>query len=429
MAGQETIAVIGLGYVGLPVALAFSKAFPTIGFDVNPDRVAALQRGEDSTGETTADALRASRLEVTCDPAALTRATAFVICVPTPVDAAKRPDLSLLEHAARLVGRAMKPGALAVVESTVFPGVTEDIVGPILAAGSGLVQGRDFHVGTSPERINPGDRAHRLEAVVKVVAGDTPETTARMAALYGAIVPAGVFRAASIRAAEAAKILENVQRDLNVALMNELALICDRLELRTRDVLDAAQTKWNFVPFTPGLVGGHCIGVDPYYLTARAEALGYRPEVILAGRRINDSMGVFIAQKAVKLLCARGDDPGRARVGVLGMTFKENIPDIRNSRAPDIVRELREYGISAIAADPNADPHEVARTYGFPLAHLDDVRDLDVLILAVPHRVFVDDFEHAVLNRLQPGGILMDVKSAAANPELIVSKGFGYWSL
>jgi UDP-N-acetyl-D-glucosamine/UDP-N-acetyl-D-galactosamine dehydrogenase len=429
MAGGETIAVIGLGYVGLPVALAFAHYFPTIGFDINPDRVAALKRGEDRTGEADPAALQASRLEITCDPAALARATVFVICVPTPVDEAKQPDLRLLEHAAHTVGRAVWPGGLVIVESTVFPGATEDIVGPIVAAQSGLTQSSGFQMGFSPERINPGDHVHRLENVVKVVAGDTPETVERMAALYGAIVPVGVFRAASIKAAEAAKILENVQRDLNVALMNELALICDRMGLRTRDVLAAAQTKWNFMPFTPGLVGGHCIGVDPYYLTARAEALGYRPEVILAGRRINDTMGKFIAEKAVKMLCARGSDPGRARVGVMGMTFKENIPDVRNSRAPSIVKELREYGVSAIAADPHADPHDVAREYGFSLAGLEDVRELDLLILAVPHRVFLDDFEHAVLGRLQPGGILMDVKSAAVNPELIVSKGFGYWSL
>src|SRR5690606_7730024 len=320
---SERIAVIGLGYVGLPVAIALAKKFPgTIGFDVNPKRIQALKEGRDATGEVDSEDLRATTLRFTHDPAELRGATFLVVAVPTPVDANRRPDLEPLRRASETVGAALAPGAVVVYESTVYPGVTEDFCGPILERVSGLRRGRDFFLGYSPERINPGDKEHTLERVTKVVSGEDEATLERVAAVYGAIVPVGVHRAPSIRAAEAAKVIENAQRDLNIAFMNELAMIFDRLGLRTKDVLAAARTKWNFLPFTPGLVGGHCIGVDPYYLTHKAEEVGYHPQVILAGRRINDGMGAFVAQKTVKLLASGGEFVKGARVGVLGLTFK-----------------------------------------------------------------------------------------------------------
>jgi UDP-N-acetyl-D-galactosamine dehydrogenase len=315
---------------------------------------------------------------------------------------------------------------VVVFESTVFPGATEEICGPALEAASGLTCGTDFALGYSPERINPGDRTHRLESIVKVVSGQDDATLRRVAAAYSAIVPAGVFEATSIQVAEAAKVIENTQRDINIALMNELALIFERLGLRTRDVLDAAGTKWNFLPFTPGLVGGHCIGVDPYYLTAKAEAVGYHPQVILAGRRINDAMGAFVAQKTIKLMAAAGTNPGQARVGLLGLTFKENVPDIRNSRAPDIVHELRGFGIDPLIHDPQADSDEARREFGLEINGLETFRDLDALILAVSHSAYLGDRER-LLAMVRPGGVFVDLKSAFAPSEL--RPDISYWSL
>ena len=359
---ERGFAVIGLGYVGLPVALALAKKFePIIGFDISPQRIAALRNGKDTTGEVTEAALRGTRLRFTDDPRTLDEASFFIVTVPTPIDAERRPDLSPLEAACALIGPHLRAGSVVVFESTVYPGLTREFCGPRLASASGLRQGIDFKLGYSPERINPGDKQHRLETIVKIVAGEDSETLERVAGVYARIVDAGVYRASSLEVAEAAKVIENTQRDLNIALMNELAIIFDRLGIPTKEVLEAAGTKWNFLPFTPGLVGGHCIGVDPYYLTARAEAVGYYPQVILSGRRINDGMGGFIAQRLVKLLIAAERPVKGAQIGILGITFKENVPDLRNSRVPDIVAELREFGIAALVADPLADPAEAKR--------------------------------------------------------------------
>src|SRR5207248_9353242 len=384
---ERGFAVIGLGYVGLPVALALAKKFePVVGFDISRQRIAALRNARDTTGEVTGAALRETRLRFTDDPRTLDEASFFVVTVPTPIDAERRPDLSPLEAACALIGPHLRAGSVVVFESTVYPGLTREFCGPRLAAASGLRQGIDFKLGYSPERINPGDKQHRLETIVKIVAGEDPETLERVAGVYERIVDAGVYRASSLEVAEAAKVIENTQRDLNIALMNELAIIFDRLGIPTKEVLEAARTKWNFLPFTPGLVGGHCIGVDPYYLTARAEAAGYYPQVILSGRRINDGMGGFIAQRLAKLLIAAERPVKGAKVGVIGVTFKENVPDLRNSRVPDIVAELREFGIDPLVTDPLADPDGVHHEYGITLASFDELSELDGMILAVPHR-------------------------------------------
>src|SRR3954454_10061273 len=385
---ERGFAVIGLGYVGLPVALALAKQFaPVIGFDISSRRIDELRNARDATGEVPEAELRASSLILSGDPDALDQASFFVVTVPTPIDSARHPDLSPLESACALIGPRLRPGSVVVFESTVYTGLTRSICGPLLAKASGLRESIDFKLGYSPERINPGDREHRLETITKIVAGEDEDTLERVAAVYGRIVRAGIHRPPSIESAEAAKVIENTQRDLNIALMNELAIIFDRLEIPTRDVLAAAGTKWNFLPFTPGLVGGHCIGVDPYYLTARAEAAGYYPEVVLAGRRINDGMGGYIARRLVKLLIAAERSVKGARVGILGITFKENVPDLRNSRVPDIVTELREYGIEPMISDPLADPAEAEREYGVELVPLEALAELDGLVLAVPHRV------------------------------------------
>ena len=424
---SESIAVIGLGYVGLPVAVAFARqAGRVVGFDISARRIEALERGEDWTGEVSGEDIAASRIRFTSDPAGLAGASLFVVTVPTPVDEQKRPDLGPLRSACAIIGPHLSRGSVVVFESTVFPGATEEICGPALAAASGLTCGTDFTLGYSPERINPGDRTHRLENIVKVVSGQDEATLRRVAAAYSAIVPAGVFEATSIQVAEAAKVIENTQRDINIALMNELALIFERLGLRTRDVLDAAETKWNFLPFTPGLVGGHCIGVDPYYLTAKAEAVGYHPQVILAGRRINDAMGAFVAQKTIKLMAAAGTNLGQARVGLLGLTFKENVPDLRNSRSPDIVRELRGFGIEPLIHDPQADPDQARREFGLEIDGLETFRDLDALILAVSHSAYLGDRER-LLAMLRPGGVFVDLKSAFAPSE--IRPDVSYWSL
>ncbi len=423
----ERIAVIGLGYVGLPVALAFARAFPgTIGFDIDAERVAELLHGHDRTGENPLEELRTADLALSADPARLAGTTFFIVTVPSPVDANRQPDLRAVKAAMETVGRALAPGAAVVLESTVYPGVTEEVCGPILERVSGLKRGRDFALGYSPERINPGDREHRLETMVKVVAGEDGATLERVARVYAAIVPAGIHRAPSIRVAEAAKVIENTQRDLNIALMNELALIFDRLDLRTADVLAAASTKWNFLRFTPGLVGGHCIGVDPYYLTAKAEAVGYHPEVILAGRRINDGMGRFVAHKLLKLLAEAGRETARARVGLLGLTFKENVPDLRNSRVPDIVAELAQFGLRPLVHDPLASADAALREHGITLADLSEFRDLDGLVLAVPHREYLGPLRVNMLGAVKQNGVFVDVRSAVLPDDL---PGIRYWSL
>jgi UDP-N-acetyl-D-galactosamine dehydrogenase len=425
---ERGFAVIGLGYVGLPVALALAKKFePVIGFDISQRRIAALQDAKDVTSEIDEAALRETRLRLTADTEALSEASFFVVTVPTPIDSERRPDLAPLEGACALIGPRLKPGAVVVFESTVYPGLTREFCGPLLAKASGLRQGIDFKLGYSPERINPGDTQHRLETIVKVVAGEDDATLERVAAVYARIVEAGIYRASSLEVAEAAKVIENTQRDLNIALMNELAIIFDRLGIPTKEVLQAAGTKWNFLRFTPGLVGGHCIGVDPYYLTARAEAAGYYPQVILSGRRINDGMGSFIAQRLVKLLIAAERPVKGAKVGVVGITFKEDVSDLRNSRVPDIIRELREFGISAVVADPLADPAEARREYGIELVPLEAFTQLDGLILAVPHRALANAGWERLFRALVSGGIFVDVKSVVDRDR--VPPELHYWSL
>jgi len=425
---ERGFAVIGLGYVGLPVALALAKKFePVIGFDISQQRVAALRQARDTTREVTEAALRKTNLRLTDDAEALNEASFLIVTVPTPIDAERRPDLAPLQSACALIGPRLKRGSVVVFESTVYPGLTREVCGPLLAKSSGLQQGIDFKLGYSPERINPGDKQHRLETIVKIVAGEDAETLERIVAVYGQIIGAGVYRASSIEVAEAAKVIENTQRDVNIALMNELAIIFDRLGIPTKEVLQAAGTKWNFLPFTPGLVGGHCIGVDPYYLTARAEAAGYYPQVILSGRRINDGMGSFIAQRLVKLLIAAERPVKGARIGIVGITFKEDVPDLRNSRVPDIVAELREFGITALVTDPLADPAEAKHEYGVELVSLEHFTRLDGLILAVPHRILAEDGWGKLFAALSPGGVFVDVKSAVARD--LVPLGTHYWSL
>jgi UDP-N-acetyl-D-galactosamine dehydrogenase len=424
---SERIAVLGLGYVGLPVALAFARKFQdTVGFDISEERVKSLANNHDWTGEVTEAELRETSLKFTSDAADLRGSTFFVVAVPTPIDSDRRPDLGPLLSATRLVATALAPGGVVVYESTVYPGVTEEQCGPLLAETSGLRQSRDFKLGYSPERINPGDKLHTFEKIIKVVAGEDAEALERVARVYETVVDAGVHRASSIKVAEAAKVIENTQRDLNIALMNELSLIFDRMGIRTRDVLEAAGTKWNFLRFTPGLVGGHCIGVDPYYLTAKAEALGYHPEVILAGRRINDDMGRHLAQRTIKLLREQDHAIKGARIGVVGLTFKENVPDLRNSRVPDVINELREYGIDPIIHDPMASAEEALREYGLELRPCDALTDLDGVIFAVPHQQSLDQLDRIVAG-VRKGGLFIDVKSVI-NPADLRSD-LRYWSL
>ncbi|MBA2665444.1 MAG: nucleotide sugar dehydrogenase [Trueperaceae bacterium] len=421
------VAVIGLGYVGLPVAVAFAERFPdTIGVDLLASKVEAVNEGRDPNGEIDAARVAASGLVASSDIDRAAAANVYVVAVPTGVDVDHRPDLRPLRSASEALGTVLAPGDLVIYESTVYPGLTEDECGPILERASGLRVGEDVFLGYSPERLNPGDKEHTLESIVKVVAGGDARTLERVAALYERIVPAGVHRAPSIRVAEAAKVIENTQRDLNIALVNELALIFDRMGIRTKDVLEAAGTKWNFLRFQPGLVGGHCIGVDPYYLTTKAERMGYYPQVILAGRRINDEMGAFIAQKTVKLLLAAGKSPVGAKVTVLGLTFKENVSDVRNSRVPDIVEELRAYGADVSVIDPRASSAEARAVYGIELRDAADVPPADAVVYAVPHPEFRADAHAAVRRAVAADGVLVDVKSDLA-PDAV--PGVRYWSL
>jgi UDP-N-acetyl-D-glucosamine/UDP-N-acetyl-D-galactosamine dehydrogenase len=425
-AGQSVVAVVGLGYVGLPLAVEFAKRYRTIGFDRSAERVADLARRIDRTGEVSEEELRAAqRFEPTAEPARLRDADFVIVAVPTPVDAARRPDLAALIEASRTVGANLKPGATVVYESTVYPGCTAQVCVPEIERASRSKWREGFFVGYSPERINPGDREHTLPRIVKVVAGDTPQTLERIAALYGAIVPAGIHRAPSIETAEAAKVIENTQRDLNIALMNELAIIFDRLGLDTRDVLKAAGTKWNFLPFTPGLVGGHCIGVDPYYLTHRAEMAGYHPEVILAGRRINDGMARFVAEKTIRMISVSGKPIRGAKVNVLGLTFKENVSDLRNSKVADLCAELKGYGADVHVHDPVADRAEALHEYGITLKTWEELPRADAVVLAVAHTKLRD---RPVGEKLEPGGCVIDVKAALDLPGLSRA-GYTCWRL
>ena len=428
---KAKIALVGLGYVGLPLAAAFGKVAEIIGFDISAKKITELKRGYDATGELSSAELAATRIDYTLDPDRLKEASFLIVTVPTPIDGYKKPDLRPVESAARTIGRHLAPGAIIVFESTVYPGVTEEICVPILEAESGLKCGVDFKVGYSPERINPGDKVHTVDKIIKVVSGQDDETLDTVAGVYEMVVAAGVHRASSIKVAEAAKVIENTQRDLNIALMNELAIIFGKLGIPTMDVLAAAGTKWNFLKFTPGLVGGHCIGVDPYYLTYKAEAIGYHPEVILAGRRINDGMGKYVAENTVKKMIKAGKAVKGARVLVLGLTFKENVPDIRNSKVIDIVREMQDYGIEVLVTDPLADIDEARHEYGLELVDVEAVGTVDAVVWAVAHDVYRDSLTPEVLKQIcgQDGcGVVVDVKAVLERME-VEAQGLCYWSL
>ena len=409
---EARVAIIGLGYVGLPLAVEFGKHYPTLGFDIDTGRVEELRRGHDRTEEVDQEELATARhLELTTDADRLADYNTFVVTVPTPIDAYKRPDLRPLESASRSIAPRLRPGDVVVYESTVYPGATEEICVPILEAGSGLTFNKDFFVGYSPERINPGDKQHRLPTIVKVVAGSTEASGAYLAALYGSIIVAGIHLASSIKVAEAAKVIENTQRDVNIALINELSLIFERLGIDTSEVLAAAGTKWNFLRFSPGLVGGHCIGVDPYYLTHKAQAVGYHPEMILAGRRLNDNMGMHVASRVIKLMHQKGIAVPGARALVLGLTFKENCPDLRNTRVVDIIAELEEHRVQVDVCDPRVDAAEVDREYGLPLIETPERGVYDAIILAVSHREFLELPASEIRAWGREAHVLFDVKA------------------
>ena len=427
---KRPLAVIGLGYVGLPLAVAFAGHCDVIGFDINAARIAELREGRDHTREVEAAVLRKANIRYTADPAELAEAGVIIVAVPTPIDSHRNPDLRPALGASATMGRHMSRGCMVVYESTVYPGLTEEICLPILEKESGLKLGGDFALGYSPERINPGDRVHTLTSIVKIVAASDASGADLLVGLYGLVVKAGVHKASGIRVAEAAKVIENTQRDLNIALMNEFAIIFQRMGIDTLDVLEAAGTKWNFLPFRPGLVGGHCIGVDPYYLTFKAEALGYHPQVILAGRRINDGMGKYLAETAVKQLIRMGVRVGTAKVGILGFTFKEDVPDLRNTRVIDVVRELEEYGVSVVVHDPEAAPEEALREYGQKLSPLEELQDLDALILAVPHKAYRSLIPADLRARFaRPDrALLMDAKGFF-DRESVAGAGINLWRL
>ncbi|MDF2862315.1 MAG: capL [Achromobacter mucicolens] len=423
----KRIAVCGLGYVGLPVAVAFSRRFDVIGFDVDKRRIARLKEGDDWTGEIERDVLLASPMQFTDQLSELEGCDFFVVAVPTPVDEKNNPDFSLLVRACQSLGPVLRPGCIVVFESTVHPGATEEICGPELEKASGLRCGVDFKLGYSPERINPGDREHPLEKIVKIVSGQDEQSLEVIAGVYEQIIDAGVHRASSIKVAEAAKVLENTQRDINIALMNEMSKICGLVGIRTSEVLAAAGTKWNFLRFTPGLVGGHCIGVDPYYLTSKAQELGYHPEVILSGRRINDGMAAHVASRLVQQLARNGRLNASTRVGILGMTFKENVPDIRNSKVVDLYNALGQYGITPVACDPMVDPEQMDHEYGIKLVGRDQFRDMDVLILAVPHRETMETIWEDLPQLVKNGGMVCDLKSVL-DPKRLPADLL-YWTL
>ncbi len=406
------IAVIGLGYVGLPLAVEFGKQRDVVGFDLNPQRIDELKNQMDNTGEVSPEELAAaSQLSFATDSAAIADCNLYIVTVPTPIDQFNKPDLRPLLEASDTVGKLLKPGNIVVYESTVYPGATEEDCVPVLEQRSGLTLNTDFFVGYSPERINPGDKQHRLPSIKKVTSGSTPEVADLIDALYRKIITAGTYKAPSIRVAEAAKVIENAQRNLNIAFMNELAIIFDKIGIDTKEVLEAAATKWNFLPFQPGLVGGHCIGVDPYYLTHKAQALGYNPEIILAGRRMNDGMGPYVAGKMVKSMLKKGIQVNGARVLVLGLTFKENCPDLRNTKVVDVINELQEYGATVDVHDPRADADEADRLYGIKLANEPETGQYDGILLAVPHQEF-QQAKPETLRRLgAQNSVFMDMKS------------------
>jgi UDP-N-acetyl-D-galactosamine dehydrogenase len=425
--GTAKIAVVGLGYVGLPLACEFAKQYSVIGFDISEKKIDSLLNGVDPTGELSPAELAQAKVTFSLDPSVLSEASVIIVTVPTPIDRHNTPDLSPLAGASRLIGAHMRKGAVIVYESTVYPGVTEEYCVPILEAHSHLTYGVDFTVGYSPERLNPGDQNHTVDKIVKVVSGSTPETLQFVSKLYGRIIHAGIHEAPSIKVAEAAKVIENTQRDLNVALMNELAIIFNKMGINTLDVIEAAATKWNFIKMFPGLVGGHCIGVDPYYLTFKAQELGYHPEVILAGRRINDNMGKYIAEQTIKQMINADISIKGATVLVLGITFKENISDIRNSKVIDIIRELQGYGVNVLVADPHANSEDIAHEYQVNLTAIDDIRNVDSVVIAVPHLVFkTDEFLETLLSRiLSPQALVVDIKGGFK----ALAAQYRYWSL
>ncbi len=426
---MKTLAVVGLGYVGLPLAVEFGKHQPTVGLDLSEEKVQAYRRHVDPTGEVSTEELRAAiHLQPTTDAAALREADFVVVAVPTPVDEAHIPDFSPLIGASIAVGKNLKRGAIVVFESTVYPGATEEVCIPLIEKHSGLRWKQDFFVGYSPERINPGDKVHTLTSIVKVVSGDTPQTLEEVARVYGSIIKAGVYKASSIKVAEAAKVIENTQRDLNIALVNELSLIFHRIGIDTLEVLQAAGTKWNFLPFRPGLVGGHCIGVDPYYLTHKAETLGYHPQVILAGRRINDGMGKYIAEQTVKQMISSGLAVKDADVVVLGLTFKENCPDLRNSKVIDVIHELQSYGCTVHVHDPVADPAHAIHEYGVTLKPWDELPRAAALVAAVAHQELLDLTLDQISQKLQPHGVYVDVK-CTADAQALKDRGISVWRL
>ena len=426
---MTTIAVVGLGYVGLPLAVEFGKKFHTFGFDLSVAKVAAYAKHVDPTGEVPESEFRAAHLlQCSTDPVVLGEADFIVVAVPTPVDEAHQPDFTPLIKSSESVGKHLKRGATVVFESTVYPGATEEVCIPVIEKYSGLKWKQDFFVGYSPERINPGDRERTLTKITKIVSGDSPETLERVAQTYGAIITAGVYRASCIKVAEAAKVIENTQRDLNIALMNELAVIFHRLGIDTLEVLKAAGTKWNFLPFRPGLVGGHCIGVDPYYLMYKAEMHGHHPDVIIAGRRINDTMGKYVAEQTVKEMIANDLPVKGGKVIVLGMTFKENCPDLRNSKVIDVVRELQSYGIEVLVHDPIADSKECEHEYGIALTAWEELPQASAIVAAVSHRQYFDMGLERLSEKLLPGGVFADVKSLH-NADVLREAGFRVWRL
>ena len=425
----RSVAVVGLGYVGLPIAVAFGKQGPVVGFDINKTKIDELRRGIDRTGEVSTTDLKSSQVQYTWEPAELKAADFIIVAVPTPINEALQPDFTALQKSSELIGSNMSPGTIVVYESTVYPGATEEVCLPILEKMSGMKAGVDFKIGYSPERINPGDKEHTLEKIIKVVSAQDAESLEIVAKTYETVVKAGIHRASSIKVAEAAKVIENTQRDLNIALMNELALIFHRLGIDTKSVLEAAGTKWNFLRFSPGLVGGHCIGVDPYYLTAKAESVGYHPQVILSGRRINNGMGKFVAEQTMKLLSKLPRPVNELKVAVLGLTFKENVPDLRNSKVPDIINELREYGVQVIVHDPIAESEEAVHEYGIQLVDWLQIKGVDGVIVAVAHKHFLEMGLAELLKPLrdQKSGVLVDVKSIFDRAK--VPSSIKYWRL
>ena len=431
VSGEEKVSLVGLGYVGMPIAVAFARKIKVVGFDLNEEKIKLYKSGVDPTNEVGDEVIKNTTVEFTADPAKLKEAKFHIVAVPTPVNSDHSPDLRPVEGASKILGQNLTKGSIVVFESTVYPGVTEDICVPILEQESGLKCGVDFKIGYSPERINPGDKVHRLETITKIVSGMDEETLDTVAKVYELVVEAGVYRAESIKVAEAAKVIENSQRDINIAFMNELSIIFHKMDIDTQAVLNAAGTKWNFLPFRPGLVGGHCIGVDPYYLTYKADQLGYHSRIILAGRRINDGMGKYVAESLVKNLIKTDIPVKKAKVVILGFTFKENCPDTRNTKVIDIYRELEEYGIQPLVVDPEADAGEAKRLYGITFGTMEDVQDMDAVIIAVAHKQFIEftkDKISSFYDAKHAQKVLMDIKGVLDRKEYL-TEDFLYWRL